>query len=81
MICSSAGISALTAVEAETLGALVFDVEKFLETLGFYEFVKIASLPFSVNSIDLSGPSMRSWIQTFSSGLEMCMNSTPSVEQ
>ncbi|MNT68233.1 hypothetical protein D3C72_2064460 [compost metagenome] len=42
---------------------------------------RMAFLPFAVNSTPLPGPSMRSWIQAFSSGLEMCMNSTPSVEQ
>ncbi len=42
---------------------------------------RIARLPSRVKAIPLSGPSMRSCIQDFSAGSEMCMNSTPSVEQ
>ena len=40
-------------------------------------FFRIARLPSGVKAISLSGPSMRSWIQLFSAGSVMCMNSTP----
>ena len=39
------------------------------------------SLASGVKVIDLSGPSIRSWIHCLASGSEMCMNSTPTVEQ
>ena len=42
---------------------------------------RMALRPSGVKEISLSLPSMRSWIQAFSAGSEMCMNSTPSVWQ
>ena len=44
MICSSAGISELAAVEAEALGAGVFDVEEFLEAFGLDQLVEDGAL-------------------------------------
>ena len=51
----------LGAVEAEALGAGIFDVEEFLEAFGLDQLAdRIARLPSLVNWISLSGPSMRS---------------------
>ena len=69
------------AVEAEALGAGELDVEELLEAFGLDQLVQDRLLAFRVKEMALSGPSMRSWIQAFSAGSEMCMNSTPSVEQ
>ena len=40
MICSSAGISDSAAVQAEALGAGVFDVDELLEALGLDQLVQ-----------------------------------------
>ena len=40
MICSSAGISELGAVEAEALGTLVLDVDELLEAFGLDELLE-----------------------------------------
>ena len=72
----------LAAVEAEALGAGIFDVEEILEALGLDQLAdRIARLPSLVKWISLSGPSMRSWIHAFSAGSEMWMNSKPIVPQ
>ena len=72
----------LAAVEAEALGAGVFDVEELLEALRLDQLLAgWRACPRLVKVISLSGPSMRSWSQAFSAGSEMCMNSTPMVEQ
>ena len=69
------------AVEAEALGAGEFEVAEFLEALGLDQLVEDGALALGVKVISLSGPSMRSCIQPFCAGSEMCMNSTPSVWQ
>ncbi len=50
----------LAAVEAEALGAGIFDVEEILEPSASTSFDRMARLPSLVNWISLSGPSMRS---------------------
>ncbi len=71
----------LGAIEAEALGAGELDVEELLEALGLDQLVEDRLLAFVGEGDRLVRPSMRAWIQAFSVGSEMCMNSTPSVEQ
>ena len=59
----------LAAIEAEALGARVLDVEELLEAFRLDQLLRIAFLPSPVKAMSLSGPSMRSWIQAFSSGI------------
>jgi len=63
------------------LDAMVWALQKFSKPSDSMSLLRIARLPSGVKVISLSGPSMRSWIHAFSTGSEICMNSTPSVEQ
>ena len=71
----------LAAVEAEALGAGEFQVAELLEALGLDQLVEDRALALAGEGDLLVRPSMRSCIQAFCAGSEMCMNSTPSVWQ
>ena len=71
----------LAAVEPEALGAGEFQVAEILEALGLDQLVEDRAPALAGEADLLVLPSMRSWIQAFCAGLEMCMNSTPSVWQ
>ena len=81
MICSSAGISDSPPSRPKRLVPVYLRSRNFSKPSASTSLLRIARLPSRVKVISLSGPSMRSWIQAFSAGSEMCMNSTPSVWQ
>jgi hypothetical protein len=81
MICSSAGTRLSPPSRPKRLVPVYLTSRNFSKPSASMSLFRIARLPSRVKLISLSGPSMRSWIQAFSAGSEMCMNSTPSVWQ
>ena len=81
MICSSAGIIDSPPSRPKRLVPVNLRSQNFSKPSASISLLRIARLPSRVKVISLSGPSMRSWIQPFCAGSEMCMNSTPSVWQ
>ena len=81
MICSSAGTIDSPPSRPKRLVPVYFRSRNFSKPSASISLFRIARRPSGVNEISLSLPSMRSWIHAFSSGSEMCMNSTPSVWQ
>ena len=71
----------LRAIEAEALGAGVLDVEELLEALGLDQLVEDRLLALGRELDLLVGPFHALLDPGFASGSEMCMNSTPTVEQ
>ncbi len=81
MICSSAGTIASEPSRPKRLVPVYLRSRNFSKPSASISLLRIARRPCSVNETSLSLPSMRSWIQAFSSGSEMCMNSKPRVWQ
>ncbi|PWC78652.1 hypothetical protein TSH64_31485 [Azospirillum sp. TSH64] len=80
-ICSSAGIIDSPPSRPKRLVPVYFSCRNFSKPSAAVSRSRMARLPFTVKSVWLRPPSMRSWIQAFSSGSWMCMNSTPIVPQ
>ena len=81
MICSRAGIIASDPSRPKRLVPVYLRSRNFSKPSASISLLRIARRPSGVKVISLPLPSMRSWIHAFSSGLEMCMNSTPRVLQ
>ncbi len=81
MICSSAGIVRLGAVEAEPLGAGEFHVAEFFKAFGLDQLVEDGAAPFGGEADLLVGPLDALLDPGLLRGVGMCMNSTPSVWQ
>ncbi len=69
MICSSAGISDSPPSRPKRLVPLYLTSMNCSKPSASTSFCRIAFLPSAVKATPLSGPSMRSWIQAFSSGI------------